>query len=458
MSVARVAPPDAALASLAEALDEDRMARELGALLRPWYYVRSCEVTRVKYRPGRSAVIGYRLSVDDVRTGAVRDQLVCGGLYPTGQAWERHRKACAIARTEGGMLRPVSLIEELGMVVWAFPNDRKLDGLPVLADVSRLRDELLAELVRERWGERWRIAGLADRVVSYFPEHACTVRVDLTLADWVEGTIRSWGVFGKTRYDAAGRDTFAIMRDLWDSDAHRRGDVALARPLAYQSRHRVLWQEAVAGSTLDRYLDDSALGPRLGDRVGRALAAFHGSGVAAPRTVTVASILDGLEETARVVGLVLPRGHARVSGVVARLRERAATLDRTVRATLHGDLHSKNIMIDGEQVILIDLDRVSGGPPLAELGSLIAEIRYRAARSSRTPDGGGALAEALVRSYRQHAAWPVRSAELDWYTAAALIGERVHRCLTSLKPGRTDIVDDLIGLAEDLSLRLGAAC
>jgi hypothetical protein len=298
---------------------------------------------------------------------------------------------------------------------------------------------------------------LSHQVVSYFPEHACTVRADLVLEDSADGAGRSWSVFGKTRYDAAGADTFSVMRDLWDSGAHARGDVGLARPLAYQPRHRLLWQEAVAGATLDRHLGAPGCDSQVVGRVGRALAAFHGSGVAATRAVTVKGILDGLEETARVIGLVLPRCHSRVSALVARLRDLAPTPGRGRPATLHGDLHSKNILIDGARVILIDLDRVSEGPPVAELGSLIAEIRYRIARSSRTPGAGHPLAEALVRGYRQHAAWPVPSAEIDWYTAAALIGERAYRCLTSLKPGRMDIVDDLIELAEQLSRRRGAA-
>jgi hypothetical protein len=460
VTAARLIPRDPALPQLADALDETRMARELGALLvvgaqeqKKRYRIRSCEITRVKYRPGRNALIGYRLSVSDPDTGAARDQLLCAGLYAAGEATSRYEKASAAARAGCVLFPPVSRIEGLGMVVWAFPNDRKLGALPVLVDAHRIRHELLPGVVRARWGEHWKIAQLAHEVVSYFPEHSCTVRADLTLENSIDGAIRPWSIFGKTRYDDAGGDTLKAMRDLWVSKAHVRGELGLARPLAYQREHRLLWQEAVEGATLDEHLGDHAPDHQLVGRLARAMAAFHGTAVVGSGKLALNNILDGLDEAARLLGLVHPRCHAQASGVIRRLRNRAATLAQAQRATLHGDLHSKNIMISGESVVLIDLDRVSEGPPLAELGSLVAEILYRGLLSCKAPRAPGGLVEILVQSYRRHAAWPVPSPEVAWYTAAALIRERVYRCLTSLKPGRMEIVDGLIELADEYSRR-----
>jgi hypothetical protein len=41
---------------------------------------------------------------------------------------------------------------------------------------------------------------------------------------------------------------------------------------------------------------------------------------------------------------------------------------------------------------------------------------------------------------------------VGWYAAAALIHERVWRCLTSLKPGRLELIDKLLALAGALEI------
>ena len=64
--------------------------------------------------------------------------------------------------------------------------------------------------------------------------------------------------------------------------------------------------------------------------------------------------------------------------------------------------------------------------------------------------GSGAAIKELVRGYAGQAPWSVPMNELNWHTAAALIRERVFRCLTSLKPGRVQIIDGLIDLAAEL--------
>jgi hypothetical protein len=456
MSVARPAPFDAALPGLADALDGDRMVRALSALVPPVgtdgsdrRRIRACEVIRVKYRPGTSAVIGYRISTEDSGDGVAPEHVACGAMYPAAEARRRYEKAATAPRADGGLLPAVSLIDGLDMILWVFPTDRTLEALPLLADFQRLRDEPLARLARQRWGERCRIAGVSPRVVSYVPEHTCSVRAEVRLEDGDGGALRPWSVFAKTRYDGAGSETFRVMRDLWASAAHVRGEIGLARPLEYDPAHRLLWQEAVDGEPLPD-------GPtrRTAALLGRALAAFHGTGIGSAREVGLSGILDGLEQAARMVGLVRPQGHERANAIVGRLRARAGTLRRGPRVTLHGDLHGRNVLIRGDRVTLIDLDRVSEGPPVAELGSLAAEIVYRSARASRGLEAATPLLDALVSSYRRYAMWAVPAAEVDWYTAAALLGERILRCLTSLKPGWTEIVDELIEYADRLSLRL----
>jgi hypothetical protein len=45
----------------------------------------------------------------------------------------------------------------------------------------------------------------------------------------------------------------------------------------------------------------------------------------------------------------------------------------------------------------------------------------------------------------------VADEEVGWYTAAALLNERAFRCVTSLKPGRMEILGQLVDIAARVS-------
>jgi Phosphotransferase enzyme family len=448
MTSARLIPSDPVLPQLASALDAHAMRgvfeRHLlaeGKSLEP----AACDIERVKYRPGRNCLIGYKLELREPATGARSEQRLCVGIYAPAEARARYDKASAGAPATGPRFASVSLIAPLNMVVWAFPNERKLGALPAVTDSARLREELLPALVRARWGEDWKIADVFHSVVCYFPEHSCTVGATLTLAQAPGAPRRAWSVLGKTRYDDAGSETFRCMTRLWqDGD---RSDASYARPLAYQPEHRLLWQERVPGRTLDSLLDRSILDATPLARAARALAALHRTPLSAARRVVASDIAERLPTTEALVARAQPACAAVLAQATARLLRRASCLDTRASATLHGDLHSNNILVDDARVYLIDLDEVSNGPPLAELGSLLAELIYRACLSGTAPDALAPALNAIAQAYRRAVPWPVADDEVDWYTAAALLNERAFRCVTSLKPGRMEILGNLVNIA-----------
>jgi Ser/Thr protein kinase RdoA (MazF antagonist) len=151
----------------------------------------------------------------------------------------------------------------------------------------------------------------------------------------------------------------------------------------------------------------------------------------------------------RVLGAVLPRAAARARKVVDQLEKHAPRSD-AAPATLHGDLHLNNILVEPGRVALVDLDDLVRGPAELELGSFVAALMYRAALN-----GEGAMPEETVgrflEGYREISPCAIRAVHVRWYAAAALIHERAWRCLTSLKPGRLERIDELIALAGALA-------
>ena len=405
---------DTALPGLAAALDCEAMRGALaGALGCRADAIAECAIERVKYRPGRSALVLYRVAAGEA--GPSRETLVYATVYPAGTT-----------------LR-------------VFPDDRKLPGLRLLGDAGRLRGTLLPEVVRSRWGAVLEPQRCTVSRVSYFPEHAYTARVDVGL-----GEGRDWALYAKTQFTARGARTFAALQRLWQTRASREAHLRHARPVLYQKTVSTLWQEGLSGSTLEALATQGRLDPMLALRVGEAVAALHGvADIDALESRDTRTCVARLHEVPGVLGAVLPELAARVRNVVERL-ESCAPQDEAAAVTLHGDLHLNNILVDSGGVGLVDLDDLCRGPAELELGSFVAALLYRALLHGERADADEAVAP-FLEGYQAGARRPISAPHVRWHAAAALIHERAWRCLTSLKPGRLELVQELVGLAEALA-------
>src|SRR5437660_36080 len=133
-------PPDAALlrresalAGISTLLDPEAFLARLRRAL-PQEDLCQARITYVKYVPAEKCLVGY-----DVRVGTVSVPMYARA-YPVSAQRElqkpRHRTGLP------GMLGPGRFVlEDCASVISVFPNDRRVKGLPVLADPA----------VRGRW-------------------------------------------------------------------------------------------------------------------------------------------------------------------------------------------------------------------------------------------------------------------------------------------------------------------
>lgn len=444
MTRLRPNPNDPVLPQLGQLLDE--------AAMRTWFAyhlvsgsdcrVERCRVERAKYRPGRSAVIGYALDLRHAHTGLTRTQRVCAAVY-AGQEAAQRAQACAqksYAPVEA--VKPFVYGADLALLAWAFPNDRKLNALPLIADPAAMRAALSARSAAAPWGMRAHAEAIGHEIVSYFPEHTCTARLSVNASD---GNGQPSRVYVKTRYDDAGARTRRTMDALTASAAAQSGEVGYARALAYDAASRMLWQEGVAAPTLHACLEQQRVSELR--RVGAALAALHTTAIADRTNTSVLQPGGGavrLRAAQATLAGARPELAFRLQRCVQRLLAEAPDAD-SGRALIHGDLHSKNILISSARVFFIDMDRTGYGSALAELGALIAELHHRALQQKIDLDEH---IDALRAAYVERVPWRIAPRTLAWHVAVALISERALRCLTSLKPGADEDIEHLIAAAE----------
>lgn len=384
---------DAALPQLESVLDAGFARGALERLLDR--SIARCAVVHTRYKPGRNCLVLYQLDTPE--------DFITARIYTPGESRSRYEKARAAG---DAVLHDV----QLGMVAWRFPYDRKLRGLPALADREWLRGRAAAILDRE-------CSDAHPVIAHYVPEHGCTVRFA--------------GAFAKAYPTDDGARTFCNMRALWNCS-----QVAIAEPLDYDADRRILWQAALNGVAANAAPADCV----TLERAGRTLAALHSSGIdtgsraGADRTV----------QRLRHAESILSAACSSASPTVERLIANAPPV--TAQGVIHGDLHLKNIFITRTEVALIDLDSLQNGDPLSDLGSFLASI-YCGALVRDDLASAPALTAAILRGYSDCVPWPVDTATLAWHTAAALVYEQAMRCVTRLKAQRHAVLGDLLALA-----------
>jgi aminoglycoside phosphotransferase (APT) family kinase protein len=233
---------------------------------------------------------------------------------------------------------------------------------------------------------------------------------------------------------------------LWGDPGRRFG---MPEPLGSDPAAGLRWEAFVPGRRLDADLSGGALRALL-PAVGRDLAALHRVADPAAGPLTPADVVDRIERK------VLPRIDGALPDLSARARELVAALAASAppppgpgAATLHGDLHTANVLArDDGRVAFLDLDRRARGHGSYDLGLLAGRFLLVAhVRGAALEPVARAVAE-LPHAYAEATGTPVPEAELAWYMAAHLLGRQVRTCIRHWVPGVAALAPVLLGWAE----------
>lgn len=448
MSVNTGLPDDPALPQLHAALDEVAMAAHFADALRGHgASVQACCVERVKYRPRRNCTLSYRLQLRDEASGRHHEQHVAARLCSADEIGPRHARAATATWLPSPAGPAMQRLPALDMLTWWWPNDPKLTAPAMLCETRRLREQLLPPVLAVLAGEAAQLTRHELAVVQYVPEHRLTARVDL---HWrLEGRAQTQAVYAKSSREPDGASAHAILRTLQSSAAWQAGRLNTPRALLWQPQAQLHWQQGVGGRAL---LDlapaqAAALAPSLGAQ----LAALHGIPVALKRAITPEAMRGRLDEVQALLGAALPQAQADLARAVRRLARGMHWVEGRPLATLHGDLHPRNVLAEGRHLSLIDLDGLRRGPALLELGSWWADGIYRAVLEGDAPLRDAPAWQGLLAGYAQGGGTPPAAAALAWSAAWNLLTQRAWRCVVNLKPGRFAIAPRLVALAAELA-------
>jgi thiamine kinase-like enzyme len=411
-------------------------------------HIIDCQIERVKYRPRRNCSVSYLLSLRDRSTGLIFEQRVAARLFSGGESASRAARG-SLKPIQSSLAGPaLRLLPDLDMLTWWWPNDPKLTAPGIFADARLMREQVLPDLVAVLSGGRGMLLDYRLEVVQYVPEHRVCAWVDIR---WTfNGLTNTQRVYAKSSREPDGSTVHDILKALEQSQAWRAGRLRTPRALLWQPAFKLHWQQGLPGQLLSDMPPLAAA--RLAYPLGAQLANLHGTEVALADTRSFAplALATRLNDVAQVMKQAFPESIQVIERLSDHLYRGLHTFFEAPLVTLHGDLHSCNVLADGDQVALIDLDGLKSGPAVLELGSWLAAGMYRAILEGDQAMRDQPAWRALLDGYIAAGGQRPNSQALVWATAWNLLCQRAWRCVIGLKPGRLVMAPKLIALAHEL--------
>jgi Ser/Thr protein kinase RdoA (MazF antagonist) len=361
----------------------------------------------------------YRVRVNGTQT------LVASRMFREGRSAAAFAATAAMAPVDSGF-RAVAHDAALDAVYWSFPNDRKINSLPLVAAPT----PEITRLVPDGWA--------TSEIVAYAPEKTAT-------AACLSGAGRITAFVKVAAAEQAERDCSyyeAIRASLAADDPY----LIVPAPLACSTPHRMLWLEAIQGRRVGEDGGDWITDARS---IGAAVARFHSSAV--PRAPVFRRFdPNPLACAARIVGSVRPDLAPAAVDLAKHLIGRPVVSADPV--CLHGDLHPKNALVCGSRVALLDVEDLATGPAACDLGSFLGALEYSWTADSLPRPVCAERASAFLAGYESVAPLPDPSS-LAWYTAASLFVERAVRAITRIRPLGLNHLPALLDRASEILAR-----
>jgi len=414
---ADLARRDSSVPGLATVLDPDAFLDTLGRAA-PGRALEGAEIAYVKYRPMTYCRVGYRVSVAgaecrlDVRA-CRREDLASWLVDENGPT------------VPGPLGTGRLMLAESAVLVTVFPNDVKLPQIPRLTD-PRLRASLIRDLLPGR-PELW------------------------------EGELRSLRYWPGRRYSAelSGADGSRALLKAYTRNGYRRarrsagvfrsgGPLRVAHLLGSSHVNRLLAFEWLPGRMLSTFLTPE-IDREAVAATGAALAALHSEAPGALERWTREDETAYLFSLTSEIGFVSPRLSARADGVARRL---AAWLAVTPieHSPVHSDFSDAQVLVNGNQAAIVDLDSALCGDPADDLGSLIAQAEIYGLSGKLSQRGVETMRDALLEGYRR----PANGAPLERigpYTASGLL-RRARFAFRARRPDWEEITEAAVERAE----------
>jgi tRNA A-37 threonylcarbamoyl transferase component Bud32 len=374
---------------------------------------------KVKFtRRGSRSLVQYRVTLRDPLDGETWTQEVSGVTYGeqrTRRTWEQLQRQHPVLPAAGAVLLPAAYVPELDLLLQTFPFDHRLLALESLmaGPLPGLVDCLLARFGPGNWQlEEWQ-----SKPVRYRVDLRASVRITVGATEAATGCAEERRFFAKIYTNVTTPERVrSNLRQVATALGPEHEPLALAPLVAYLPDERVLVQEEVPGVSLHEVLgkSDVAEAVELVRRTARAIAALHRLNVAPLARAKELGRTDPkrLRRSADTLRAARPDLTPAAAEVEAGILAGLAELGEAPSVPIHGDLKPQHVLFNGDDVVLLDLDKFAAGDPMLDVTTMLIFLHRAAPAHQR----------AFIEEYFAHvpAGWEQRLAP---HFAWALLGE-----------------------------------
>lgn len=424
---------DTQLVGLASLLDIERLNTILanetnsGVTIQARHYVR--------YKFGTNCLVAYTAIIagQPVRIyakayGSDFDEKLHKLAVRANQDWDAHR--------EGENLWA---LPSLRVVIRKFPADGKLRSLKVMHNPQKACS-FLARLLGDR--PEFRDAGFSE--LAYKPERRFVAKVEGS-----NGKNAVIKFYGRHAFERSRRN-LAYLRQV--------GYRKLPRLIGRSSRRMALAFDWHEGDTLRERAAEGAPLKKEAARLGRQLAKLHrlppGTELDTWKPQAEFARLRMLSDS---LTMLIPRRRDDVFEIIHRIE--SAIIAAPVRNTLiHGDFHSRQILLCDSGIRFLDVDELSTGPAELDTGTFVAHVNRDVLRGFLSRKVADSIIDRFLGGY-ESAGGCVE--HINAYTALSLLRFSHHpfrACEADWDHGIEQILDLILRVTADLQSqpRVGA--
>jgi aminoglycoside phosphotransferase (APT) family kinase protein len=361
----------------------------------------------------------YTIALD---TGAaVSEQLYSGYTVRPHAFREEYRSIAAAARRRPPVGRAVIPVPEAGVILLAYPNDRRLR--PVAG--PELRNWVagaLAAIPGLDGHTRWKARDVSATLLRYVPERRLTLRCggEAVAAD---GTRRPFAAIVKQfRSGRRAAGVYAALAGLWRDGAP---PVRLPRPLALDRDRGLVMMEALPGRELKPALAEFDAVAVMRE-VGGLLARFHGLPVRLRLRAHPRNELREVRLACRLVAGAVTGVDARLRDCFARLRAAQPSFP-ACPVLLHGAFRLKHIFLSEDRLAVLDLDGMCVGDPAYDIANFLSSLCYLEEQERFARGCSQQYAAAFLHGYAANARYRVSPATTLWYFATQVLHKQAAK-------------------------------
>lgn len=408
---------------------------------KPRLVVEKCTIGEKRHKPGSSFLLSYHLDIVNIETGVSFQQILTGKLYPPGLGITNYLKINKNETLASDKIPAISHLPGLSMIIWAFPHDRKLKNLDHFLNVEFIKQYFTQRSDAFKLNKHQTITSVEIETLHYLPERSSINRYQITASNDDPVMFK---VYGKHYRDDSGNSVFSTMDQLSRQISNS------AQALHYDDENKIVWQSHVEGQPFSWQKSNMNQHQVHAEKLAECVAQFHQCHLSCSDNYDHKNIEHQLIATLQSVAKLPSDLSERAKHQINELLSELSHLDWSSEITspLHMDLKTQNFLITSDRAVLIDLDCVTVGDHLIDIGSLIANFYLNGLRANFTMNEIETIVKPFTDKYLNLIPWPINQACLHWYTAAAFIHEVLRRTLRQCDEQRMGYIDAYIELSE----------